>query len=516
MPGTVLIVGGTAGMGRELANHYAGRGRSVVLTGRDAARAAKVAGEIGGATESLAVDLSKPGEIAGNLAGLGPVDHVVLTAIDRDANSVRTYDIEAALHLVTLKLVGYTEVVHTLGDRLTGAGSILLFGGMARTGPYPGSTTVSSINAAVVGMARNLSVELAPTRVNSIHPGIVGDSPFWTGKPLDGDRSEHPYRAAGHHGRGGQRVGVPVGERCCQRSGPGGGRRLALSTPVAVVGTGRMGAAMAGRHASAAGHPVTVYNRTPERAQRHRRHGGVHRPRGRRRGRGRRRVPRRRRRRARRLPRPGRHRRRAGDRRGRLRHQHDRAGHRAGPRRRRADAAVHPFWTLRSPAAWRWCRAASSPILAGGDEDALDRARPVLGCFGSRIVHLGGQGTGATMKLVVNSVVHALNQALAEALVLAERAGVDRAAAYDVFTDSAVAAPFVQYKRESYVHPETAPVAFALDLVAKDLRLIDELARSVAARMPQLAANASVVDEAIRSGYGDRDLSALAELLRSA
>ena len=119
------------------------------------------------------------------------------------------------------------------------------------------------------------------------------------------------------------------------------------------------------------------------------------------------------------------------------------------------------------------------------------------------------------MKLVVNSVVHALNQAVAEALVLAERAGVDRAAAYDVFAGSAVAAPFVQYKRESYVHPETAPVAFALDLVAKDLRLIDELARSVGARMPQLAANASVVDEALRSGYGDRDMSALAELLRS-
>jgi NAD(P)-dependent dehydrogenase (short-subunit alcohol dehydrogenase family) len=76
--------------------------------------------------------------------------------------------------------------VHSLGERFTGAGSILLFGGMARARPYPGSTTVSSINAAVVGMVRTLSVELAPTRVNSIHPGIVGDSPFWTGKPLDG------------------------------------------------------------------------------------------------------------------------------------------------------------------------------------------------------------------------------------------------------------------------------------------------------------------------------------------
>ena len=154
-------------------------------------------------------------------------------------------------------------------------------------------------------------------------------------------------------------------------------------------------------------------------------------------------------------------------------------------------------------------------ILAGGDDDALERARPVLGCFSSRIVHLGREGTGATMKLVVNSVVHALNQAVAEALVLAERAGVDRAAAYDVFTASAVSAPFVQYKRESYVHPEITPVAFALELVAKDLRLIGDLAASVGARMPQLAANSSVVTEAVERGYGDKDLSALAEFLRA-
>ncbi len=183
--GAVLIVGGTAGLGRDLATLYAGRGRSVVLTGRDKANAERVASEIGGDTRGVALDLSKPHEIAGNLASLGPVDHVVLAAIERDANHVATYNIDGAIRLVTIKLVGYTEVVHAVKDRLTGNGSILLFGGMARVRPYSGSTTVSSINAGVIGMVRTLSVELAPIRVNSIHPGIVGDSPFWTGKPLD-------------------------------------------------------------------------------------------------------------------------------------------------------------------------------------------------------------------------------------------------------------------------------------------------------------------------------------------
>ena len=153
-------------------------------------------------------------------------------------------------------------------------------------------------------------------------------------------------------------------------------------------------------------------------------------------------------------------------------------------------------------------------ILAGGDAEALDRARPVLAAFASRVFHLGGPGTGATMKLAVNAVVFALNQAVAEALVLAEKAGVDRARAYEVFTASAIAAPFVAYKRDAFVDPEHAPVAFALDLVAKDFGLIDAVARGVDARMDQLGVNRRVVAEALAAGYGGRDLSAVADLLR--
>jgi 3-hydroxyisobutyrate dehydrogenase/2-hydroxy-3-oxopropionate reductase len=153
-------------------------------------------------------------------------------------------------------------------------------------------------------------------------------------------------------------------------------------------------------------------------------------------------------------------------------------------------------------------------FLVGGDSDAVDRAAPVFETLGKRVFHLGDVGAGAVMKLAVNSVVHGLNQALAEALVLAERAGVDRLAAYEVFASSAVAAPFVLYKRESFEHPRTAPVAFRLALVAKDLALIDDLARASGARMEQLAANRRVVAEALAAGLGDADLSAIAELLR--
>ena len=192
---SVVVVGGTSGIGREIAKTFADRGREVVLTGRDADRAASVASEIGGRARGIALDLARPEEIADRLSDVGTVDYLVLAAIDRDENRVRDYDIARALRLVTLKLVGYTEVVHALAARLTADASIVVFGGLAKERPYPGSTTVTTVNGAVSALVRTLAVELAPIRVNALHPGIVGDSPAWASKPasvLDGIRARTP------------------------------------------------------------------------------------------------------------------------------------------------------------------------------------------------------------------------------------------------------------------------------------------------------------------------------------
>jgi 3-hydroxyisobutyrate dehydrogenase/2-hydroxy-3-oxopropionate reductase len=153
-------------------------------------------------------------------------------------------------------------------------------------------------------------------------------------------------------------------------------------------------------------------------------------------------------------------------------------------------------------------------IMVGGRTETLERARPVLDTLAKRIFHLGRLGSGATMKLAVNSLLHGLNAALSEALVLVEKAGIDRAAAYEVFAAGAVGAPFVTYKRAAYLDPNATPVAFSLDLVAKDLDLILDLAAEVGAPMTQGEANRALVDAAVRAGYADRDLSAIAEFLR--
>jgi NAD(P)-dependent dehydrogenase (short-subunit alcohol dehydrogenase family) len=192
--GAVVVVGGTRAIGFELAKHYVDAGRRVVLSGRNDENMTAALEALEGKATGVVFDLAEPESIAPALAEVGPVDRLALVAIDRDQNSVRDYDLAKALHLVTLKLVGYTEVVHTLLDRLTPEASILLFGGMAKERPYPGSTTVTTVNGGVVGLTRTLVEELRPRRVNSLHPGVVGDSPYWAGKAaaIDKYTSETP------------------------------------------------------------------------------------------------------------------------------------------------------------------------------------------------------------------------------------------------------------------------------------------------------------------------------------
>ncbi|MET7397156.1 SDR family oxidoreductase [Dactylosporangium sp. NPDC005572] len=190
--GAVVIIGGTSGIGLDMAKHYLTRGRPVVLTGRDPERTEKVAAEVNALcappgsdarATGLAVDLNQPHDVAAALASTGQVDRLALVAIERDLNTIVDYNIDKAIRLTTLKLVGYHAVAAALRTRLSPNGSVLIFGGMAKDRPYAGSTTVSTINAGVVGMTRTLAVELAPLRVNSLHTWMIEDSPFWRDKP---------------------------------------------------------------------------------------------------------------------------------------------------------------------------------------------------------------------------------------------------------------------------------------------------------------------------------------------
>lgn len=190
-----VVVGGTSGLGFAVAQRRAAAGDDVVVTGRDAPRAEAAAATIGPTASGRALDLAAPHTVADALGGLDRVDYLVIAAIDRDENRVAAYDIDLATRLATIKLVGYPAVVAALRPAMHDESAVVLFGGRAKDRPYPGSTTVSTVNGAVVGMVNTLAVELAPIRVNAIHPGVVGDSPFWAAKPqavVEGLRSRTP------------------------------------------------------------------------------------------------------------------------------------------------------------------------------------------------------------------------------------------------------------------------------------------------------------------------------------
>jgi NAD(P)-dependent dehydrogenase (short-subunit alcohol dehydrogenase family) len=189
--GCAVVVGGTSGLGLEVARHYADQGREVVLSGRDQQRAEAAAAEVGGKVRGIAVDLAEPGQLAERLAGVDGVAYLVLAAIERDENKISAFDLEGATRLATLKLVGYAEAIHQLAPRMDPDGSVVLFGGRAKDRPYPGSTMVSTVNGGVTGLVHSLAVELAPVRCNAVHPGIVGDSPYWSAK---GEPALEPVR----------------------------------------------------------------------------------------------------------------------------------------------------------------------------------------------------------------------------------------------------------------------------------------------------------------------------------
>jgi NAD(P)-dependent dehydrogenase (short-subunit alcohol dehydrogenase family) len=132
-------------------------------------------------TREIAAEMLLSQYIAEMLAPIERVDRLAVVGMVRDRNTVAAYDVVKASELAITKVVGYTAVASALAPRTAQDASILLFGGMAKDYPYPGSTTVSAVNSAVTGLVRTMSVELAPVRVNAIHPGMIEDSPFWDG-----------------------------------------------------------------------------------------------------------------------------------------------------------------------------------------------------------------------------------------------------------------------------------------------------------------------------------------------
>jgi len=175
----IVVIGGTSALGLAVATAAYAQGCRVTIAGRGAERAADIAKSIGSGTIGVHIDLEDSGSIRAALSEGPPIDHIVITSIMRLATTVKDFDAADAERLARIKLIGYIEAVSAALPRLKPTSSIVLFAGISKTNPYPGSTMISVVNVGVVGMIKTMAVELAPIRVNSISPGLVPDSPTW-------------------------------------------------------------------------------------------------------------------------------------------------------------------------------------------------------------------------------------------------------------------------------------------------------------------------------------------------
>ena len=149
-------------------------------------------------------------------------------------------------------------------------------------------------------------------------------------------------------------------------------------------------------------------------------------------------------------------------------------------------------------------------LMAGGEAEVLDRVRPVLERFGKAVVHVGPTGAGAAAKVAVNGLLHTFSTALAESLVAAEAAGVSRSALFDVLAAGVLSNTFLNYKRQAFVDPENAAVAFDLATATKDLGLAVAATRNAHLPVSLIERTLHLHTRALRDGYGDKDMAAMA------
>jgi len=150
-------------------------------------------------------------------------------------------------------------------------------------------------------------------------------------------------------------------------------------------------------------------------------------------------------------------------------------------------------------------------IFVGGEHKTYEQYKPILDILGQNSFYMGASGMGTTMKLVVNTLLGLGMQALAEAMALGEKAGLEKGLLLDVLGQTAVLTPGQKSKLEN-VRREQYPTNFALSLIHKDLSLVLSQAYDVSVSMPATAAAQQMSTAALAKGM-DADFSVMIQFM---
>lgn len=151
-------------------------------------------------------------------------------------------------------------------------------------------------------------------------------------------------------------------------------------------------------------------------------------------------------------------------------------------------------------------------LMVGGEADAFERARPVLEAIGPRVIYVGPSGAAVTMKIAVNLSLAVQMLAFSEGVLLAEKSGISREKAVEVMLASVIASPMVAYRGPLVLgHPDE--VWFDCTMMQKDLNLALELGRQLEVPLPTTAVTNELLTAARALGIGGRDFAVLFDVL---
>lgn len=181
-----------------------------------------------------------------------------------------------------------------------------------------------------------------------------------------------------------------------------------------------------------------------------------------------------------------------------------------------AAAADHGVHVVDAPVSGSVSLAEAAQIttMVGSTDEQFARLSPVLAAMTRMQYHTGPVGSGSTAKLAVNAVLAALNQGIAEGMLLAEAGGLDGKVFYEVLRTSAAGAPYVGYKSDAFLAPGETAVSAPVSLIHKDVRLALDLAGEQRLTLPAAEAVVRVLDEATGAGLGEADMAQVLAALR--